>query len=107
MNKIEEMKKIIQADIKKHPVILYMKGTKLMPQCGFSGKVVHILNKLGVQFETRNVLEDENLRQAIKEFSDWPTIPQLYINQEFIGGCDIVTQMYESGDLQNLLSVKS
>ncbi|MCI5052695.1 MAG: Grx4 family monothiol glutaredoxin [Simkaniaceae bacterium] len=89
----------IENDIKKHPVILFMKGTKEMPMCGFSGTVVEILKLIDVPFETRNVLDDEALRAGIKAFSNWPTIPQLYINGEFIGGCDIVTQLYETGQL--------
>lgn len=93
----------IQEDIKKHPVILFMKGTKMMPLCGFSGQVVEILNGFGVDYETRNVLEDDALRQGIKDYSDWPTLPQLYINGKFIGGCDIVMQLHEQGELEKLL----
>ena len=80
-----------------------MKGNKQMPMCGFSNQVVHILNQVGVEFESKNVLEDDILRQAIKEFSDWPTIPQLYVNGEFIGGCDIITELYQSGELADQL----
>lgn len=93
----------IQEDIQKHPVILFMKGTKQMPLCGFSGQVVEILNGFGVQYETRNVLEDDALRQGIKEYSDWPTLPQLYIDGKFIGGCDIVMQLHQQGELEKLL----
>ena len=93
----------IEQDLQKHKVLLYMKGSKQMPQCGFSGQVVHILEALGVDFETRNILENPELRQAIKDFSNWPTLPQLYIQGKFIGGCDIVTQMFETGELQELL----
>jgi len=93
----------IKEDIKNNPVILFMKGSKLMPLCGFSGRVVAILDQLGANFETRNVLEDDELRQGIKEYSNWPTLPQLYINGEFIGGCDIVMQLHEEGELQKLL----
>lgn len=93
----------IQADIDANPVILFMKGTKDMPMCGFSAQVVHILNHLGVDFADRNVLEDPELRQGIKDFSDWPTIPQLYVRGEFIGGCDIVREMMDSGELETLL----
>ena len=93
----------IQEDIQNHKVILFMKGNKLAPQCGFSAQVLHILNQIGCKFETRNVLEDEELRQGIKEFSDWPTIPQLYINGEFIGGCDIVTELYEQDELVSII----
>ncbi len=94
----------IKQDIEKHPVILYMKGSKLMPMCGFSAQVVEILHELGTPFETRNVLEDDQLRSSIKEFSNWPTLPQLYINGEFVGGCDVVTELYSSGELKKLLS---
>lgn len=104
MNEIELAKEVIAKEVKAYPVILYMKGSKLMPQCGFSARVVQILNKLELSYETRDVLQDEALRQAIKEFSDWPTIPQLYINAEFIGGCDIVTELYESGELEKMTS---
>lgn len=97
------MQDIIREDIKNNPVILYMKGTKMMPQCGYSGRVVEILNRCGVEFVTRNVLENPELRQGIKDFSNWPTIPQLYIKQEFIGGCDIVTELFKTGELQELL----
>ena len=88
---IETKKSEIKAEIAAIPVILYMKGTKAQPMCGFSSQVVQILNHLNVSFETRDVLSDDILRQAIKEYSDWPTIPQLYINGEFIAGCDITT----------------
>ena len=81
-----------------------MKGNKSMPMCGFSGQVIHILNEIGQPYETKNVLEDEILRQAIKEYSDWPTIPQLYVNGEFIGGCDIITELFESGELTQTLA---
>lgn len=100
---LEQTKLDIQKDIQNHDVILYMKGSRLMPQCGFSSQVVYILNSLEIPFETRNVLECDALRQAIKEFSNWPTIPQLYVKGEFIGGCDIITQLFESGELQSLL----
>ncbi|MCB1084829.1 MAG: Grx4 family monothiol glutaredoxin [Chlamydiia bacterium] len=93
----------IQADIEASPVILFMKGSKLMPLCGFSGKVVEILKAYGVPFETRDVLQDEALRSGIKEFSNWPTLPQLYIQGKFIGGCDVVTQLHEEGKLAKLL----
>lgn len=104
MNMIEEKKKEIETDIKEHNVILFMKGNKMAPQCGFSGQVVHILNSVNAEYVTRNVLEDDVLREAIKEYSDWPTIPQLYVNQEFIGGCDIITELYQNGELQTLLN---
>jgi monothiol glutaredoxin len=82
-----------------------MKGNKLMPQCGFSNNVVQILNSLGIQFETFDVLSDAEVRQGIKEFSDWPTIPQVYVNGEFIGGSDILIEMYNSGELREKLTV--
>ena len=96
---IDAKKEEIKADITANKIMLYMKGNRDMPMCGFSNQVVHILNQNGVQFEAKNVLEDEILRQAIKEFSDWPTIPQLYVNGEFIGGCDIITELHQSGEL--------
>lgn len=91
--------------IDNNDVVLFMKGSKDMPMCGFSAKVVHILEMLGVDFLDVDVLEDSEIRDAIKKFSDWPTIPQLYIRGEFIGGCDIVSQMYSEGELQKLLQV--
>ncbi len=94
----------IQNEISSNPVVLYMKGTKDMPMCGFSAAVVQILNHLEVPFKDVNILEDAELRQGIKDFANWPTIPQLYVNGEFIGGCDIVREMHESGELQELLS---
>lgn len=103
MSDLEKMKDQIKAEIEAHPVILYMKGSKLMPMCGFSARVVQILKQLGVDFETRNVLEDDNLRQGIKEVSDWPTLPQLYVNKEFVGGCDIVTELHQQGELEQIL----
>jgi monothiol glutaredoxin len=96
----------IRKDITENDVVLYMKGTSVFPQCGFSAAVVHVLGHLGVTFKSVNVLEDEEIRQGIKEFANWPTIPQLYIKGEFIGGCDIVREMFESGELQALLKEK-
>ena len=96
----------IQNDIKNNDVVLYMKGTKLFPQCGFSAVVVSILQKLDVEFLDVNVLADAEIRQGIKEFADWPTIPQLYYKGEFVGGCDIVREMYASGELQELFGIK-
>jgi len=87
------------------PVFVFMKGSKLMPQCGFSNNVVQILNSLGVAFETFDVLSDMEIRQGIKEFSDWPTIPQVYVNGEFIGGSDILIEMYNSGELREKLEI--
>ena len=94
----------IRRQITENKVVLYMKGTPQAPQCGFSAQVVRILNDLDVQFLGVNVLENAQLRQGIKDFADWPTIPQLYICGEFIGGCDIVTESYQSGELQTLFS---
>ncbi|MBY5932917.1 Grx4 family monothiol glutaredoxin [Tateyamaria omphalii] len=88
--------------IKENPVVLYMKGTKSMPQCGFSSRVAGVLNYMGVDFTDVNVLADEEIRQGIKDFSDWPTIPQLYVKGEFVGGCDIITEMTLSGELDTL-----
>jgi len=96
----------IQQTIDQNPVVLYMKGTKDFPQCGFSAMVVQILKNHQVDFVDVNVLADPEIRQAIKDFSDWPTIPQLYIAGEFIGGCDIVKEMAQSGELKELLQAK-
>ena len=96
----------IQGEITEHPVMLYMKGNAMFPQCGFSARVVQILTHMGVPFKTANVLEDEELREGIKQFSQWPTIPQLYVKGEFVGGCDIVTEMFQSGELQSMLKEK-
>ena len=93
----------IENDIKNNNVVLYMKGTKQFPQCGFSATVVQVLNTLGVDFKDVNVLADQEIREGIKQYANWPTIPQLYIKGEFIGGCDIVREMYEAGELQALL----
>jgi len=96
----------IQAEITGTPVVLYMKGTPVFPQCGFSARVVQILSHVGVPFKGVNVLEDMELREGIKSFSNWPTIPQLYVKGEFVGGCDIVTEMFQSGELQSMLEEK-
>ncbi len=96
----------IQKDITDNRVMLFMKGNALFPQCGFSARVVQILSHLGVPFQTANVLEDAGLRDGIKAFSNWPTIPQLYVDGEFVGGCDIVTEMFQSGELEALLKEK-
>lgn len=96
----------IQSAIDENPVMLFMKGTAMFPQCGFSARVVQILTHMGVPFKTANVLEDPELRDGIKQFSNWPTIPQLYVKGEFVGGCDIVTEMFQSGELQSLLEQK-
>jgi monothiol glutaredoxin len=96
----------IANDIATNDVVLYMKGTPVFPQCGFSAATVGVLSHLGVKFKAVDVLKDPGIRQGIKEFSNWPTIPQLYVKGEFIGGCDIVKEMFESGELQQLLTDK-
>lgn len=96
----------IRETITKNDVVLFMKGTKMMPQCGFSSRVAGVLNFMGVEFADVNVLADADIRQGIKDFSDWPTIPQLYVKGEFVGGCDIVTEMTLSGELDQLLEAK-
>jgi monothiol glutaredoxin len=93
----------IHNDIAANKVMLYMKGTPNFPQCGFSARVVQILNHLGVNYATANVLEDPALRDGIKQFSQWPTVPQLYVAGDFVGGCDIITEMFQSGELETLL----
>lgn len=98
----------IQDTVSSNPVVLFMKGTASFPQCGFSGRAIQILRACGVDnIFTVNVLEDPEIRQGIKEFSNWPTVPQLYVNGEFIGGSDIMTEMYQAGELQALLGQKS
>ena len=94
----------IQSEITENPVMLYMKGTAMFPQCGFSARVVQILSHMGVPFVTANVLEDAELRDGIKQFSNWPTIPQLYVKGEFVGGCDIIKEMFENGELKPFLA---
>ncbi len=96
----------IKSDITANRVMLYMKGTALFPQCGFSARVVQILSHMNVPFQTANVLEDAELRDGIKQFSSWPTIPQLYVDGEFVGGCDIITEMFQSGELEGLFAEK-
>src|SRR5574337_518860 len=96
----------IKTEIAENPVMLYMKGTAMFPQCGFSARVVQILSHMGVPFQTANVLEDPELREGIKQFSNWPTVPQLYVKGEFVGGCDIVTEMFQNGELETLLKEK-
>jgi monothiol glutaredoxin len=93
----------IKQDVTSNPVVLFMKGTPVFPQCGFSAAVVQILSELGVKFKGIDVLTDPEIRQGIKEFSSWPTIPQLYVKGEFVGGCDIVREMAETGELRQLL----
>lgn len=96
----------IQSKISASPVMLFMKGTPQFPQCGFSSVVVQILDYLGAEFDSANVLESDDLRQGIKQFSDWPTIPQLYVKGEFVGGCDIVREMFENGELRTFMEQK-
>jgi monothiol glutaredoxin len=99
------LKARIEALVGSSPIVVFMKGNKLMPQCGFSNNVVQILNAMAVPFETFDVLSDMEIRQGIKEFSDWPTIPQVYVNGEFIGGSDILIEMYNSGELKEKLEI--
>jgi monothiol glutaredoxin len=94
----------IKSEIDTNDVVLFMKGTPVFPQCGFSAAVVQVLSELGMKFKGIDVLADADIRQGIKEFSNWPTIPQLYVKGEFIGGCDIIREMYASGELQELLT---
>ena len=101
-----DAKETIQSTIDGNDVVLFMKGTKEMPQCGFSSRVAGVLNFMGVEYADVNVLADDTIRQGIKEFSDWPTIPQLYVKGEFVGGCDIVTEMTLSGELDQLFDQK-
>ncbi len=99
-----DVKERIDALVKANDVVLFMKGSALFPQCGFSSRAVAILDHLGVPFETVDVLQDQEIRGAIKDYSDWPTIPQLYVKGEFVGGSDIMMEMFESGELQQLVS---
>jgi len=99
----DALKQRIENDIKNNKVMLYMKGTPDEPQCGFSAQVVSVLKSYDVPFETFNILEDEDIRQGIKEYSDWPTVPQLYVNGEFIGGCDVLTELHSDGELGPIL----
>jgi monothiol glutaredoxin len=96
----------IKDEVTQNQVLLFMKGTPVFPQCGFSAAVVQILTQMGVKFKGVDVLADPEIRQGIKEFSNWPTIPQLYVKGEFVGGCDIIREMYEAGELQDLLKEK-
>ncbi|MGQ9869655.1 Grx4 family monothiol glutaredoxin [Leptodesmis sp.] len=100
-----ETQERIENLIKQNKIMVFMKGNKLMPQCGFSNNVVQILNVLGVPYETFDVLEDPEIRQGIKEYSSWPTIPQVYINGEFVGGSDIMIELYQKGELQQVVEV--
>ncbi|HBE21466.1 MAG TPA: Grx4 family monothiol glutaredoxin [Cyanobacteria bacterium UBA11149] len=100
-----EIKQRIETLIKENKILVFMKGTKLMPQCGFSNNVVQILNTLGVSYETFDILNDYEIRQGIKEYSNWPTIPQVYIDGEFIGGSDVMIELYQNGQLQEKVEV--
>ncbi|MCW9679624.1 Grx4 family monothiol glutaredoxin [Dolichospermum planctonicum UHCC 0167] len=100
-----ELKERIDTLVEENKIMVFMKGNKLMPQCGFSNNVVQILNTLGVPFETLDVLADQDIRQGIKEYSNWPTIPQVYINGQFVGGSDILIEMYNKGELQQVVEV--
>ena len=102
-----ETKKIIENHIENHEVCLFMKGTPDAPQCGFSMAVTNLLKILDVNFKAINVLENQSIREGIKAFSDWPTIPQLYVKKEFVGGCDIVKEMYENGELKKIFDEKN
>ena len=97
---MNDINAIIEKNNKEDSVVLYMKGDPTFPQCGFSSTVVQILKHVGVEFKSHDVLQDENLREGIKSYSNWPTIPQLYVNGEFVGGCDIIREMFESGELK-------
>ena len=102
----DETKERIDADIASEDVVLYMKGTPVFPQCGFSAAVVGVLTHLGVPFRGINVLEDESIREGIKVYSNWPAIPQLYVKREFVGGCDIIREMYETGELTEMFQTQ-
>ena len=96
----------IDGEVKGNNVVLFMKGTPDFPQCGFSGQLVQILNYLGVEYKGINVLEDDDIRQGVKDYTNWPTVPQLYVKGEFVGGCDIVREMFQASELQNLFTEK-
>ena len=98
-----DMQEKISQEVKQHPIIMYVKGSRQMPMCGFSKAVMDVFGSLGVPFETRDVLSDPELRDGIKQFTSWPTIPQIFINGEFIGGCDIVRDLYQRGELKKMV----
>ena len=104
---MKNIKDQIKEDIQNNRIILYMKGSKIMPLCGFSSRVIEILNQFDVSYETRDVLQNDELRKQIKDHSGWPTLPQLFIDGEFIGGCDIITQMQKDGQLEKKLKLES
>ncbi|TDI60116.1 MAG: Grx4 family monothiol glutaredoxin [Alphaproteobacteria bacterium] len=93
----------IKRDLKENDIVLFMKGSPMFPQCGFSATAVEILNRMGLEFKSVDVLADDNVREGIKAFSDWPTVPQLYVKGEFVGGCDIMREMYEAGELHQFM----
>ena len=103
-NSMIDVSESIKNEIKSNDVVLFMKGTPVFPMCGFSAATVQVLSDIGVKFSSVNVLDSESMREGIKKFSNWPTIPQLYVKEEFIGGCDIVKEMYETGELLELFS---
>ena len=105
-NNTVDVSENIKNEIKSNDVVLFMKGTPVFPMCGFSAATVQVLTNIGVKFSSVNVLDSEEMREGIKMFSNWPTIPQLYIKEEFVGGCDIVKEMYENGELQELFNNK-
>ncbi|MFE1747281.1 Grx4 family monothiol glutaredoxin [Coleofasciculus sp. H7-2] len=100
-----ELKERIDSLLKEHKIVVFMKGNKLMPQCGFSNNVVQILNTLGVPYHTVDILDDWEIRQGIKEYSNWPTIPQVYVDAQFVGGSDILIELYQKGELQEMVEV--
>ena len=100
-----ELKERIDNLVSQHKILVFMKGNKLMPQCGFSNNVVQILNTLGIPYETIDILQDYEIRQGIKEYSNWPTIPQVYIDGEFVGGSDVLIELYQKGELQQMVEV--
>ena len=104
---MSDVKERIKRQIAENSVVLYMKGSRETPRCGFSAQVVSILNSYGVEYETVDVLEDQDVRQGVKDYSDWPTLPQLYVNGDFVGGCDICAEMHTSGELAELLGDSS
>jgi monothiol glutaredoxin len=103
---VSDARSRIDEIVKNNDIVLFMKGTALFPQCGFSSRAIAILERLGATYETVDVLQDPEIRQNIKEYSDWPTIPQLYVKGEFVGGCDIIREMFETGELEQLLKAK-
>lgn len=103
---MSDINSFIKSSVSENDIFLFMKGTPDFPQCGFSGQVVQILNYLGVEYASANVLENEDLREGIKTFSDWPTIPQLYVKGEFVGGADIIREMFQAGELQDFVAKK-